>query len=246
MHQMVIGSHECFETFLTDFGGYFYFRIRLFEFVYFFQALFLVHLFETGAVGIRKVFHLLYFRIDGYTVLEGEAFFADITVPAYGETVVQGIIDCLDHFVERQVIHELMFPVVRYFDVEFYIIRMMGEARQFDVIVHTQTQRFGKCLGSIFFPFVSECCRKLSQVGIEQVLYQLVVFRAAFLIFYRNISDSFHILSHFAVIVAFGIVVDPFVNLFGNDSYLTVCIFKSMCQTALSDISFATSQVIVL
>ena len=41
MHQVVVGSDECFETFLTNLRSYFDFRVRLFEFIYFFQTLFL-------------------------------------------------------------------------------------------------------------------------------------------------------------------------------------------------------------
>ena len=94
---------------------------------------------EELSMRIRQVFHLLHFRVDGDTVRKGESLLAHVSIPADRITVVQGIIHRLHHLVERQVIHQGMFPVVRHFHVELHIIRMMREAGQFDIVVHIQS-----------------------------------------------------------------------------------------------------------
>ena len=48
------------------------------------------------------------------------------------------------------------------------------------------------------------------------------------------------------MVVAFGVVVDSFIDLFGDDPNLAIRIHEGMRQAALSDVTFSATQVVVL
>lgn len=88
VHQVIVGRDECLEALLTDLRGDVYFRERFLEFLDFLQTFLLVHFLEAGTVGSRVIFHLLYLRVDRYTVLERETFLAHVAIPTYRVTII--------------------------------------------------------------------------------------------------------------------------------------------------------------
>ena len=112
VHQVVVSCHKLLVTILTDFRCYVDFRIRMLKLEHFVHSLIFWHFLKTGTVGSRVIFHILHLRIDGDSVLERETLFAYVTVLTYGISFVQCIVDSLDQFVQRKIIHRLVFPVV--------------------------------------------------------------------------------------------------------------------------------------
>ena len=175
---MVVGSYKLFIAFLTDFRCYGDFRIRVLKLKHFVQALIFRHSFKTGAIGSRVIFYVFHLWIDSNSVLKREALFADITVPTYGISFVQCIVDSFNQFIQRKIIHRLVLPVVRYLGREHFIIRFVGEAGQFYVIIHIQSQAFGERLRCIFLSFISEFLRQLTQIRIEQIIDKCIILRS--------------------------------------------------------------------
>ena len=246
VHQVIVGRHEALIACLADLRRYVHLRKGFLELIDLLQALFLVEFLEAGPVGCRVVVDILHLRVDRYAILEGEALLAHVAIPADRVAMCQGIVGHGHHLVERQVIHALVLPVVGHLDLEFLVIGMMREAGQLDVVRHVQPQRLGECFRGVLLALVGEGLRQLAQVGVEEILDQLVVFGTAVFLLDGHLGDRGHVFHHLRVVVAVGVVVDAAVDRLRDDAHLIEGVHEGVREAALRDVAPALAHVVVL
>ena len=81
------------------------------------------------------------------------------------------MIGSLYQFIQRQVIHTVVFPVVGNLHLKRFVIRLVRKAGQHDIVVRADTQTFGKALRSIFLSFISKLFGQFSHINIEQTVH---------------------------------------------------------------------------
>ena len=140
MHQVVVGSLECFISNLTNFRSYFHFWIRTLKLEYFLQTAYCAHLSPASHIASRQVFFFFYFRVNGNSVCERESLFRNVTIPAEGVSAFQCMIHGFHQLIKRKIVHTVVFPVIGNFNLHFTIVWLMGKAGQLNIVVCIDAQ----------------------------------------------------------------------------------------------------------